>query len=246
MKVKKYCMKHVGKIIKSEEYGDIEVIDGSIRINYCKVKVLNNGDEFYVNYWNLKNGSFRSPYKRTVFGVGYVGVGIYSRVNDPVAYVKWNSMMRRCYSEYSKSIRGGYGNAIVCEEWHCFQNFAEWHYKNYIDGFHLDKDLLQVGVEKKVYSPNTCLYICASCNAREVNGRRTYDEMKGHNNHHSRTVEEYSNISVLSSNFRRACKTYGWNIDDFCPVFDDFYVKPDGRKEKKYFFIYKGDENIEG
>ena len=48
-------------------------------------------------------------------------------------------------------------DVIVCEEWHNYQNFAEWFNKNYISGYELDKDLLSNN--DKIYSPCTCVFI---------------------------------------------------------------------------------------
>ena len=42
-------------------------------------------------------------------------------------------------------------------EWHNFQNFAQWHEENYIEGFVLDKDILQKG--NKIYSPENCCFV---------------------------------------------------------------------------------------
>ena len=54
-----------------------------------------------------------------------------------------------------------YDDCIVCEEWHNFQNFAEWYEENYyeVDGkpTFLDKDILIKG--NKIYSPQTCVFV---------------------------------------------------------------------------------------
>ena len=54
----------------------------------------------------------------------------------------------------------------MCEEWLCYQNFAEWWNKNMYhigtERMHLDKDILIKG--NKVYSPDTCLIVPQSIN----------------------------------------------------------------------------------
>lgn len=59
-----------------------------------------------------------------------------------------------------------YADCEVCEEWMCYQNFAEWWNKNMYhigtERMHLDKDILIKG--NKVYSPDTCLIVPQSIN----------------------------------------------------------------------------------
>lgn len=77
------------------------------------------------------------------------------RKNIP-SYNSWCNMLRRCYCSTSNN-DPTYAGCTVCEEWKYFSNFKTWYDTNYIEGFHLDKDIL---VENnKVYSPDTCRYI---------------------------------------------------------------------------------------
>ena len=68
-------------------------------------------------------------------------------------------MIRRCYSKGIQYTTTSYSNCTVCEEWHNFQNFAEWYNNNiWNDEFcFLDKDILIKG--NKLYSPNTCIFV---------------------------------------------------------------------------------------
>lgn len=54
-----------------------------------------------------------------------------------------------------------YEECTVCEEWHNFQNFADWFDKNYYEigkeRMEIDKDLLIKN--NKIYSPNTCVFV---------------------------------------------------------------------------------------
>lgn len=115
-----------------------------------------------VNYHQIKNGSVKNPYHKSVYGVAYLGTGCYTKHIKKVptkCYDTWIGMIRRVYKPNIK--RPTYKNVTVCEEWHNFQNFAEWFHKNYdeetMKDWHLDKDLLSSDI--KIYSPSTCCFI---------------------------------------------------------------------------------------
>lgn len=76
------------------------------------------------------------------------------------AYNTWNNMLIRCYDEKYQQKKPTYIGSVACEEWHNFQNFAEWFYYNYPnDGkkYCLDKDFKVIG--NSLYSPETCMFI---------------------------------------------------------------------------------------
>lgn len=120
-------------------------------------------------YSHFKKGNVRSPYDKTAFGVGYLGIGKYHTTNmkkgsekdNTKVYEIWYNVMRRCYSKRERDKFSSYENVSVCEEWHNFQNFAKWYEDNCyeIDGerMHLDKDILFKG--NKVYSPEYCIIV---------------------------------------------------------------------------------------
>ena len=110
--------------------------------------------------------------KRTVHGVGYVGVGrhiISVKGMRTHTYMTWYNMMTRCYSNKVKKNRPTYKNCKVCDEWHDFQNFATWYESNPNHGnaYQLDKDLLSKG--DGFYSPETCCLL-----PREINSALTF------------------------------------------------------------------------
>ena len=76
-------------------------------------------------------------------------------------------MLKRCYDPYYINKKPTYINCYVCEEWHNFQNFAEWFYENYYtiknEVMHLDKDILYKG--NKFYSPQTCCFVPENLNS---------------------------------------------------------------------------------
>ena len=70
-------------------------------------------------------------------------------------------MVQRCYDEKYHNKRISYKDCTVCDEWLCFQNFAQWYDNNYyeIDNekMHLDKDILHKN--NKIYSPDNCIFV---------------------------------------------------------------------------------------
>ena len=110
---------------------------------------------------NLRKGKVKNPYYKSVFGIGCLGVGDYKasqKGNRTRAYQTWKDMLKRCYS---KTGNPTYADCTVCEEWHNFQNFAQWFEENYYEirgeQMHLDKDILIKG--NKIYSPKTCIFV---------------------------------------------------------------------------------------
>ena len=107
----------------------------------------------------LKNGSFKNNYKPTIYGKGYIGDGKYQgskKDGTDFVYGIWNNMLARNYDPYVQSKQPAYIGCSVCDEWLCFQNFADWYmnHQSYGLGYNLDKDLL--GRDNRVYSPETC------------------------------------------------------------------------------------------
>lgn len=118
-----------------------------------------------IDYGRFKRGSVPCVYEPRTFGVGYLGEGKYKASENgkkTKCYNIWKDMIRRCYGNekyYDKY--PSYEKCTICEEWHNFQNFAEWYEENYykIEGetMCLDKDILYKG--NKIYSPKTCIFV---------------------------------------------------------------------------------------
>lgn len=99
---------------------------------------------------------------KLIYGVGYNPKGKFKTSENnksTKAYSSWNHMIERCYSSKKHRDRPTYKGCSVCEEWHNFQNFAEWYYaqKHCDAGYHLDKDLLVS--DNKIYSPDMCCLV---------------------------------------------------------------------------------------
>lgn len=126
---------------------------------------FNNGYKTRTDFGTIKKGKVKNPYHKSLFGVGYFGVGCYKcRINNKLtkSYKCWSSMLQRCYDEKWKEGSPTYKDCFVVEEWHNFQVFSEWFYKNYVEGWALDKDILVKG--NKIYSPETCCFVPTEIN----------------------------------------------------------------------------------
>jgi len=141
-------------IIKYRSYQsiDIEFDDNTITKN--------------KSYDSFKSGKVKNYNHPSVYGVGYIGNGKYDIQKHIGAYNTWYSMMKRCYSLNYQKDKPSYIDCEVCEEWHNFQNFANWYELNYYElddeKMHLDKDILVKG--NRTYSPDTCIFAPESIN----------------------------------------------------------------------------------
>lgn len=111
-------------------------------------------------YQHIKKGEIKNPYHKSVYGIGYVGIGKYIpkiHGKDTIEYQIWHGMLTRCYNPNHHLKQPTYKDCEVDEKWFCFQTFAEWFTCNYVEGYHLDKDILLKG--NKVYSEKTCFFI---------------------------------------------------------------------------------------
>lgn len=126
-------------------------------------------------YSNFIRGQIKNPYDRTLFGVGYVGVGEHltgcKKDGMTEEYHCWQNMLERCYCKKLKELHPSYYDiSTVCDEWHNFQTFASWHKEHRYpvnERLHLDKDILFVG--NKIYSPTTCLLVPQRLNVMFIN-----------------------------------------------------------------------------
>jgi len=140
------------KIIR---YGNCQDIDIEFLDEHHYVKE-------HATYVNFKRGVVKNPYDKTVFGVGYMGVGKYkSKIDGKMTdeYEKWTGLIQRCYFD-DKMFPAYCHKVTVCEEWHNFQIFAKWLEENRYpvnERLHLDKDILYPGCN--IYSPETCILV---------------------------------------------------------------------------------------
>ena len=180
--------KYVAGSIVATPKGDVRILSrrrgknpSSGRVVHPRVviEVLSTGTILDVQQGNLLNGKFNDYRERSVYGVGYIGSslklpgrGAYSIVRR--IYDLWANMLKRAYGGYKTSYTG----VTVDARWHNFTTFlstvsqlpgyAEWE-RGEIP-MALDKDVR--GVEKRIYSLDTCSFIPSTENVRESALRR--------------------------------------------------------------------------
>jgi hypothetical protein len=167
-------MENFDKVIKENKrtnetnkntYGTLMKI---VKYNRCDDIIVEFQDEYKYKskstYDKFLKGSIKNPYDKEVYGIGYIGVGKYkTRINNKQTrkYKIWKGILQRCYDPYFINKHLSYKDCFVCNEWHNFQNFAQWYDENIYncdnERIHLDKDISYKG--NKIYSPETCIFV---------------------------------------------------------------------------------------
>lgn len=101
-----------------------------------------------------------------IYGVGVNDVDEKTRVKS---YAVWKSMLGRCYDPNNKD-HIVYDGCRVCNEWLYYSNFKKWYDANYVDGYDLDKDIIERG--NKIYCPEKCRFIPHEINSLLINCKR--------------------------------------------------------------------------
>jgi hypothetical protein len=151
-------------IIFYNKYGSKMIVDKYIDSQNVWIRFIDTNEKIHTNWDNFKKGKIRSYYDKSLCGVGYIGKGEYKGMINykfTIQYKYWYGLIKRCYDKKMLDKYQTYTDCEVCDEWHCFQNFAKWFDENYyeIEGqrMELDKDILIKG--NKFYSPETCVFV---------------------------------------------------------------------------------------
>lgn len=174
---------NIGDVYSTNCGVDVEILEvQGVGKRKVLIKWLDDfGYEQAVNPTNLNNGKLYNPYKPSVYGIGYVGIGDYLPLCDGVhtlEYSTWKGMYNRAYSEKFLAKKPTYRGCSVASEWDCFQDFGSWTESAIGWGnptWNIDKDLLIRG--NKVYGPDTCVMLPHNLNMLIVNrlgGRGEY------------------------------------------------------------------------
>jgi len=139
---------------------------------------------YNIHYSNIKAGSIDNPFRKSKYGVGYLGIGKHKSRNKKggitKAYSQWSSILERSYSEKYQIKKPSYIGCSVDKEWHNFQVFAEWHVQKYnsetMQDWHIDKDILVKG--NKIYSPETCCLVPNEINIIFTKKRASKSKLK--------------------------------------------------------------------
>ncbi|AUS02118.1 hypothetical protein NVP2095A_37 [Vibrio phage 2.095.A._10N.286.46.E10] len=168
-----------GYIHKSNKCGYLEVIS-YVNALEVEVRFISTGETYTFEAGNIRSGSVKDLMFASVCGVGFVGKGEHLvRVDNKLTktYQVWSDMIKRCYSEKRQKRQPTYIGCTVCDEWHNYQVFADWYYKNLPEGierYEVDKDIINPG--NKTYSPEMCTIVSARENRKESNLRNTTRE----------------------------------------------------------------------
>lgn len=163
-----------GVVYPTKNFGNVEVLEYIDKYNIV-IKFLNTSTSIKVTAAALREGTCVDHNVPSFLGVGFIGYGLYStrsecKTKKSRAYEYWSRMLKRCYSTKSPDYCDyGAKGFTVCEEWHNFQNFAEWFYiqpNHDRVGYHLDKDLTILG--NTVYCPEACEIIPSCINTMKL------------------------------------------------------------------------------
>lgn len=115
-------------------------------------------------YSAIKKGEVKNPYHKSVYGIGYLGIGeFHTKTNgkSTKCYNIWKSILERCYDIKHREINITYIDSKMDKKWFNYQTFAKWFYSNYNENlmkdWDIDKDILIKG--NKIYSENFCVLV---------------------------------------------------------------------------------------
>lgn len=197
--IKSLC--EVGGIFENSKFLKFEIIE-KYKNELRRIKFLISGYETTVVLSNIIRGSVDDRFSPSICNIGFLGenTGDYQKQ----IYSLWSNMIKRCYNEKLSLKFPTYKNVTVCKEWHNYSNFVKWHKENYpnnVEGikFDMDKDLRQIGMENKVYSPETCIFLPQKINKFLC----SLDRYKNNSEH------------VLGASFNKRYGKWGTKIKDF-------------------------------
>lgn len=158
-----------GDIYKSNNCGEFVVLQYNNK-RQVLIEFILTKTQKWVSSESIITGSIKDSFYPIVCGVGFMGEGKHTAGNMRVGinpiYGIWRAMIARCYDSTHRSYIS-YSDCTVCEEWHNFQNYADWFEANKPTDYsgtkyHVDKDKKCPG--NRIYSPEFCSFILASEN----------------------------------------------------------------------------------
>lgn len=149
----------VGDVYRTNNFGYLKVIQYVDSSNVV-IEFVATGSQRIAKAKNIRSGEVKDLMMPSVQGVGYIGVGVYTKRSD--SYTTWGNMLKRCYSQEYLDKYPTYRGCSVSDDWHNFQVFARWYESTYRDNYELEKDLLVIG--NRVYSADTCVFVPRSVN----------------------------------------------------------------------------------
>jgi len=157
-RIKENREKYLGKVFRSEKYGQYKVVEYKNSREVTVVFSDNSRGTFKGT--DVIRGTVKNRNQKTVFGRGFIGFGRH-KLDSPLGK-KWSSMMLRCYCESYQKYQTTYKGCEVSTDWLSLQGFCESLTESFVEKFDLDKDLLCIG--NKLYSKEYCTFL-----PREIN-----------------------------------------------------------------------------
>lgn len=157
----RYYLGYEGYSKKGSPFSIIEWDKGS---KDCKIIFKNTG---YIKNTSKHTLLYKGVEDPTIQLQGRGIFDTYPEHNKSDACILWRSIFNRCYGNYSLKKRPSYKGCSVSEEWRLFSKFKEWYENNYVEGWHLDKDLRVKG--NKVYGEDFCIFVPQVLNSLTVN-----------------------------------------------------------------------------
>lgn len=197
---------------------------------YYKILFPYSGFSGVYTKSQIKRGTIKDRFMPTVSGVGYIG-NVKSYKSDKI-YSVWHNMLSRCYDEKNIDYKM-YGKigVRVCLRWHSFENFKN-DIKN-IEGFdenmffdnklQLDKDKKQLNIpmNKRIYSPYTCIFLTIK------------DNNNFSNIHYDFYAESPNGEKYFDNNLSNFCKKHNINPKQAYSVINGWQKTTKGWKFKK-------------
>ena len=198
--------KRIGEVRYNSYRSKITVMDykdsNNVHIQF------DNGYKDVVTWSSFNKGSIKSPYCKSLIGVGYVGEGEYTY--DDQWYDYWSAMIERVTLKNNGFLRT-YADVIMCREWYNYQVFADWAKENYYEvqdlPMDLDKDILVKG--NKVYSPETCVFTPHIINALFIKADKSRGDLPIGVYWHERDQEYRAQCSCITDSGKRKNKWLG-------------------------------------
>jgi hypothetical protein len=154
----------LGKVFKLKNNREATIVkyDGAydITLKFDDDEIKEKVNMHHIKTGNVDHPNFRNE-KCNIFGIGSIGIGKHiSRTKDGETikkYTCWVHILERVFSKPFHEKCPTYKGCSVSKLWINYQIFGDWYDENYVDGWHLDKDILFKG--NKSYSPEKCCFV---------------------------------------------------------------------------------------
>lgn len=160
-----------GKVFPTTKSGNVVVLE-VLPKGLALVRFYDTEEVKIVTRGGLKVGVVR--------GSGYFKASTVS-VNDSGrddkksrSYKTWSSIVQRCYNDATILTSPTYSDVFVSDEWLIYSNFKAWFDANYVEGWHVDKDIINA-CASRLYSEENCAFVPQEINSLLLSCTKTYN-----------------------------------------------------------------------